>query len=453
MTVMEPTEVLARHATRLRSRELDESVREKAATCLLDAVGLALASAHDPSVAGLADVLGPTDGAGDATVWASGDRRRVLDAVLANAFAVHARFQDDNDISAYAHPGSLIVPTALSLAESAGASLDVALRAIVGGYSSMAWLGGGGRVGWTLVNRGFRGSATFGCVGAAIAAAIALGLDERSARDAVAIAADIAGGTVEPVRSGASSWRLQNATAAWRGALAAGMARGGMDGSPQALTGEKGFVAAFTGLPTPPEWEQEPTPDAILDSWVKPYPTLGDNMAAVVAACRIAAQVDPTAVVAVTIHQNAEFAAYPGTAYRGPFTRPTQAMASTAFAVSTALIGNGIDWSVYERLDDPAVARLIERTTIVPREDFAPVDGVVEVVTEDGRCLRGDAADEPRTTLYRDRSAARDAFVAGVPCTADDAAAFADALLADALDGAGGRPAADVVRAVAALGG
>jgi 2-methylcitrate dehydratase PrpD len=317
----------------------------------------------------------------------------------------------------------------------------------------MAWLGGGGRVGWTLVNRGFRGSATFGCVGAAVAASIALGLDARSTRDAVAIAADVAGGTVEPVRSGASSWRLQNATAAWRGALAAGMARAGLDGSPQALTGEKGFIAAFTGLPTPPEWQQEPTPAAILDSWVKPYPTLGDNVAAVVAARRIADEVDPGEVASVTIHQNAEFAAYPGTAYRGPFTRPTQAMASTAFAVSAALIGNGIDWSVYERLDDPVVLGLIERTTIVPHEDFAPVDGVVEVVTDDGRHLRGDAADEPCTTLYRDRAAARAAFVALAPCAAAESGAFADAVLADALDGGGERSAADVVRAAAALSG
>lgn len=441
------TELLGAYAAHVRTRPLSGEVRDKATVCLLDALGLAIMSAGDEPVRHLSALLGAAGDGPVATVWASGERLGVLEAVLANGLAVHARFHDDNDISSYSHPGSLIVPPALSLTEAHGGSLDTALRAIVAGYSTMGWLGAGGRAGWELVSRGFRGSATFGCIGAAAAASVALGLDREHARQAVAIGADLAGGTVEPVRSGASSWRLQNASAAWRGALAASMAGAGMDGSADALTGERGFLHDYVGLPVPEEWAFAPEPELILDSWVKPYPTLGDNMAVVIAARRIAAQVDAEAITEITIHQNAEFAAYPGTAYRGPFTRPAQAMASTAFAVAAMLAYGAIDYELYDRsLDDPTILRLIERTTVVPHENYAFVDGIVEVAMGEQR-LTGDASDEPRTTFYRDRPAGREAFVASTGA-GGAAERFADRLLAGA-DAAPSPSAAGLLDALA----
>lgn len=453
-----PTVLLGDYAADMRTRSLPDHVVDKAATCLLDAFALAASSANDESVLGLQRVLGgaPDGGSADggaATQWASGRRLGTLDAVLANGQAVHARFQDDCELSSFSHPGSLIVPPALGLAEAEGASLDTVLRAIVAGYSTMTWLGAHGEVGWALVSRGFRGSATFGCVGAAVAASVALGLDVTQARNAIGIAADISGGTLEPVRSGASSWRLQNATAAWRGALAALMAREGLDGSSDGLAGPRGFLHVYTERETPETWSSPPEPEAILEAWVKPYPTLGDNMGVVVAAKRVAPQIQRVdAITEITIHQNAEFAAYPGTSYRGPFTRPAQAIASTAFAVSAMLAFRRIDYDMYgQSLEDETIMRLIDRTTIVPHEDYDFVDGVVEVVL-DGERLVGDAADEPRTTFYRDLPTAREAFVDTVGGDNERSGAFADRLV-EALGSPAARSSGDVLREFSALRG
>lgn len=444
------TDLLADYAAQMRTATLPSEVRDKAATCLLDALGLALASARDEPVAGLQRLLGTTPDGPGASLWSTGRRLAVLDAVLANGLAVHARFQDDCDIPSFSHPGSLIVPPAMAEAEAEERSLEVILRAIVAGYSAMTWLGAGGRVGWALVSRGFRGSATFGCVGAAVAASVALDLDAEHARNAVAIGADISGGTVEPVRSGASSWRLQNATAAWRGALAASMAREGLDGSMDGLSGERGFLHAYTGLSTPDEWRAPPEPRMILDSWAKAYPTLGDNIGPVIAARRVAPRISADAVTEITIHQNAEFAAYPGTSYRGPFTRPAQAIASTAFAVAAMLAFGRIDYEMYERfLGDRTILRLIDCTSVVPHEDYDFVDGVVEV-SMNGERLVGDASEEPRTTFYRDRAAAREAFVGTVGVGAGAANEFADWLF-EAADSPERCSSADLVRSLASV--
>jgi 2-methylcitrate dehydratase PrpD len=446
-----PTDLLAGYAAEMRSRELSPAVIDKAATCLLDALGLSAARDRDAPVTALQGVIGAGGEQAEASLWPSGRRVGTLDAVLANAFAVHARFHDDNDISSFSHPGSLIVPPSLTLAEAGDRSLEVALRAIVAGYSAMAWLGAGGRVGWTLVSHAFRGSATFGCVGAAVAASVSLGLDRAQACNAVSIAADISGGTVEPVRSGASSRRLQNATAAWRGALAAFMGRAGLDGSADALGGPRGFLHAYTQMDPPEQWSEPPVPELILDSWVKPYPTLGDNVGVVIAARRIADRAEASAIERITIHQNAEFAAYPGTSYRGPFTRPAQAIASTAFAVAAMLAYGTIDYAMYERsLDDPVILRLIDRTSVVPHEDYAFVDGVVEL-DQNGDRLVGDASEEPRTTFYRDRAGARAAFATHLQSSDGGAEGFADRLFAAVDGGPAGGSIREVLREFAAL--
>jgi 2-methylcitrate dehydratase PrpD len=65
-------------------------------------------------------------------------------------------------------------------------------------------------------------SPTFGTIGAATARAAALGLNAAKARNAIAIAASMTGGTLEAVRL--REWRVQNGRAAHCGLVAAELA-------------------------------------------------------------------------------------------------------------------------------------------------------------------------------------------------------------------------------------
>jgi 2-methylcitrate dehydratase PrpD len=428
------TRILAEFAVRMQTKRLAPEVQTKAAVCLLDALGLAVKGGTENTAAATRALFSENAQANTATVWADGAALSMLDAILCNGVAAHAHFQDDCDMTSWSHPGSMISPVALGLAEAHGASLDTALRGLVAGYAALNWLGAEEQIGRAVVARGLRASPTLGPVGAAVAGAVVLGLDVQQTASAIGIASDMAGGTLEPVRTGADDWRVQNGSAAWRGAVAALLARGGVVGSPTALEGDKGFARAFAGTEPPPGWATAPEEATILTVWEKAFPTLGDNIAVSLAACELSSRIDdPSSITEIVVHQNAEFSSYPGTSYRGPFERRAQAMASTAFAVATSLLRGEITAEVYdEALDDPAMLRLVDCLRVQPEPDYDYVDGRVHVRHAGGE-ISAASWDLPRTLLFRDLAAARETFLGIVSPDrrTEDVAALADTLLGD----------------------
>ena len=411
-----PTERLARFVVRCGGDSLDDAMSVRSAIALLDGLGLGLAARGDSTLEAYVDIVPAiADTAKGATIWGRRATVSVLDAVAANALSVHARFQDDCDMASWAHPGSLIVPPAVSLGEFVGSDVETVLRAIACGYAVITWLGGEEIVGRGVVGRGFRASPVFGSIGAAASAAVILGLTQDQTQNALAISADLTGGVLEPVGAGADDWRLQNAMAAHRGVMSALVGQRGVIGAPRALEGPNGLLHAFAGLDeVPAAWQRDPDVTTMADVWAKPYPTLGDNMAVTAAALAIQQRgLDPAQIASVEVHQNAHFASYPGTSFRGPFVRPAQGMASTAFAVSATLLYGRMDYDIYRtRLDDAAINSIIDRLHVVPERSYSYVDGLVIVTLRDGSVVEQSAAALPRTLFYRDRVTAEEALTA-----------------------------------------
>ncbi|HUZ40632.1 MAG TPA: hypothetical protein VMU68_04475, partial [Acidimicrobiales bacterium] len=181
------------------------------------------------------------------------------------------------------------------------------------------------------------------------------------------------------------------------------------------LEGPNGLLHSFAGLnEVPHEWEVDPDPRSILSVWAKPYPTLGDNVAVVSAALALREKgLDPDTIASVEVHQNAHFASYPGTSFRGPYERPAQAMASTAYAVASTLLHGRLEYQRYTtKLQDPGTTALIERLTVVPEKSYGYVDGMVVVTLKDGSTRTQAAKDLDQTLFYRDRASAQEAFAA-----------------------------------------
>lgn len=409
-----PSNLLGEFIAECAQLSLDSPIDERARAALLDAIGLGLAGRSEQTVQAYHSLAQPiVNLRAGCRLWGDSTVVAVLDGVTGNAMATHARFQDDCDMTSWAHPGSLITPVAVGFGEALDTDLALVLRGLLCGYATLQWLGADEVVGRAVVERGFRASPTLGSIAAAATAGVLLRLDAAQARNAIAIAADITGGVLEPVRTGAADWRVQNATAAYRGALAALLAARGVDGPAQALEGATGFLPSFAGLTDiPPRWRQPPDPAAISTVWAKPYPTLGDNMAVVATVLAVRDELAPgEQVQAVTVHQNAHFASYPGTSFRGPFSRPAQAMASTAFATAATLLYGPLRYRIYrDGLADPQVAALIERIRVVPEPSYSYLDAMVELELAGGRHLRRSAAELPRTLFFRDRASATDAF-------------------------------------------
>lgn len=385
-----------------RGEPLPAPVAQKAALCLLDALGLAALAREEATVRALRGLAAPVaEGAPGARIWADGRRVGLAEAVTVNAAAVHALFQDDNDVPSWSHPASLVAPVAVSAGESVDAPLAEVLRALAVGYAGMTWLGAGERVARALIQRGIRTSPTLGTIAAAAAASSVLGLREQQAASAVGIAASITGGLLEPVRSGSDEWRLQNAHAARGGLLAAQLAGAGARGAAQGLDGPKGLMRAYAGLDAVPEWDRSPRLDSILGVWAKPWATLGDNVPAVAAAKALrdsGVQLDDIVAMKVTIWRH--YAEYPGTGYAGPFDTVAQALASTAFAVSAMLVRDALDYGVSAtRRDDPAILRLVRTVSVAPH-DGEWHEASIEAQLRDGRRVTRTCADGPRERMF-----------------------------------------------------
>ena len=405
-----PTDRLGAFVAATAGQPLPAAIAEKAAICLLDAMGLALLARSEPTAVAMRAIVTPLPGiTSGARLWADGSRAVLSEAVATNALAVHALFQDDNDVPSWSHPASLVTPVAVSVGDSIDASLAQVLRALAIGYGTMAWLGAGERVARALIRRGIRTSPTLGTVAAAATACAVFGLDAAQSTHAVGMASSMTGGILEPVASGSDEWRVQNAHAARGGLLAAQLAARGTRGAAQGLEGPKGLMRSLAGLEAVPEWDLPPTLDTILAVWAKPWATLGDNVPAVAAACALrSAGVIPDQVRHLKVTIWRAYAEYPGTSYRGPYDTTAQALASTAFAVSAMMIFGELDYAVSaQRRTDPAISRLVPRIRI-EGHDGPWHEATIEAELEDGSTLRRTCADGPRHLMFQDRVTAID---------------------------------------------
>ncbi|MCP3416573.1 MmgE/PrpD family protein [Bradyrhizobium brasilense] len=436
------TALLGTFAATTSASELSPDVATKAAICLLDSLGLALAARHEPTAAAAramsAEVL---PGPRTARIWASGKHAALSEAVLANGIAVHAHFQDDTDHDSWTHPGSLIAPVAVSLGESLDAPLRTVLTALTVGYTTLKWLGAGEVVARGLIGRGVRTSPTFGTIGAAAAAAAELGLDAPRSTSAVAIAACTTGGTLEPVRCGSDEWRVQNGRAAQGGLVAAELAARGVQGAPDALEGPKGLLRSLAGLDrTPEQWQRGPDVATMIGIMAKPFATLGDNMSAVLAAQVLYRDgIDLSQVKRITVTIWEPYTQYPGTSFKGPFTRTVQTQASTAFAVAAMLRYGRLDYEMgVEHRQDREIMALVGKTIVEPDAVGTHLDATVELEMENGARLRRTAREAPKVLVFQDEARAIEVFdsrLAGTGIPAGEGASLAAEVFASARSG------------------
>lgn len=414
MSELLPTARLGAFAAECTERDFSIEVLDNAAFCMLDAFGLGLLARREPTVEAMQSLaLSVTPQEGAARMWSNGVTTSLNSALEVNATAVHGHFHDDSDYSSWSHPGSLIVPPALCLTESIGGSLDLALRGIIAGYAAVDWLGAKEKVARALIARGIRTSPTLGTIGAAATGAAILGLGAQRGAYAIGISSSITGGLLEPVRIGADEWRVQNAHAARGGIMAAQLAEQGVVGAISGLEGPKGFLAAYTGMSeVPEEWAMEPAPDAVIRAVAKPYATLGDNMAAAIAAKLVHDDgVDISSIKSIRVTLWQPYSEYPGTDFRGPFERTAQAMASTVFAVGAMLVLGKLDYAVNRDLrQNEDILRLAGLATIEADHIGGPEDSLVEVTMFDGSIVSRHASEAPKTLLYHDRESAVSLF-------------------------------------------
>jgi len=263
----------------LRLDDVPRSVIEKAKGSILDALGVTLAGAATEPVTVLRDYAAEIGRGGPATVIGSPLHLAPPLAALVNGTAGHVDDFDDTLRSSVTvldkgsiHPTVPIFSAVLAVGEAKGIAGWDALAAYVAGVEAVS------RIADALGDRhfrsGFHNTATCGALGAAVAAARALGLPLERIATALGIAASGAAGLRD--NFGTMMKPFHEGAAARTGVMAAELAARGFSASGTILEASRGFFSAY-GDGYDPAWLDRPLGDPwVFDSpgvWIKPYPS------------------------------------------------------------------------------------------------------------------------------------------------------------------------------------
>lgn len=382
---------LAEFVARLSYAALPERIRENAKLHLLDTIGCMLAFADLPAseaVYRYGEQFAPA--ANDtATIVNRGRTTSMEIAALVNATFAHGFEMDDTDMPSVSHPGCVIIPTALAVAEAVGASGEELVTAIVAGYEAMVRVG---RAGKGMERRGYHSTAVAGPFGAAAVTASLMHCDAETTAHAFGIAASRASGIAEYGLTGGLVKRLHPGLAAQSGIQAVRLALCGMTGPAAALEGGRGLIRAITETGNVDLLKAPVEPSAVAETGFKLYSccagqhTVIDGMRLLMAEHP---EVQADAVDSIHVVQNEWEAELVGR------TKVPQdlisAQFSAAFALGLRLVRGANTLREYNasNLRDPQILGIAERVTYEAQDPGHPLEGfapsVVTVTLNDGR--------------------------------------------------------------------
>ena len=237
--------VYARFGADLSNHPVDASVLHHARRAVVDWYAAALPGAIENPGVLLERALADELDMGSARL-VLGRRATARAAALINGTAAHTVEVDDIYREAIYHPGAPVIAAALAACSAPGGDPARFWPAVIAGYEIS------NRIGATLGREHYRfwhNTGTVGTLGAAAAAACALGLDEQRFTHALATATTFAAGLQQAFRMDSMSKPLHAGRAAEGGVLAAQAATVGVTGSLDVLDGEAGLGRAMAQGP------------------------------------------------------------------------------------------------------------------------------------------------------------------------------------------------------------
>ena len=245
------TRDIAKWVANLRYDDLPPRTREVVRCAILDTVGCGIYGFETPWAKILLQWARAGGNKSEATVW--GDAKpslRAADAALVNGTSSHA-FELDDYHNAKLHPGAVVVPAALAMAEKLDSDGTRLVTAIAAGYEVMIRTSLALNPSATRL-RGWHLTGVCGPFGAAAACAVLMGLDAERTAWALGLAGTQGAGVWAFNADGAMSKRLHAGKAAHSGVLAAEIAELGFTGPTQIYEFEDGGVLkAFSDASNP----------------------------------------------------------------------------------------------------------------------------------------------------------------------------------------------------------
>jgi len=248
---------------------IPEAIIHEARRSLVNFFAVAFAGSADATIHRAIASLGRFSADGHAPIIGRSERSDILNAAALNAMSANVHDYDDTHLRTVIHPTAPVAAALLALAAESRMSGRQFLHALILGMEVECRLGNA--ISPEHYARGFHITSTCGVIGAAVATAHFLALDEVAVNDAIGCAANQACGVVETLGTMAKSLSVGNA--ARNGLLSALMAKNGFSGPADPLGGMRGFLQVYGNQPRVDElvgefgqrWE-------MASNTYKPYP-------------------------------------------------------------------------------------------------------------------------------------------------------------------------------------
>lgn len=239
---MELSRILSRYIKTTNFEDMPEEVVDFTKTCTLDYFASAFIGATTEPIKIIDAFIKEMGGDKQVSLITSG-KSSVMNAVLVNGAASHIAELDDIHKSSVIHAATVVIPTALAVAEAENKTGKDLIAAITIGYEVCY------RIGEAVTPSHYyywHNTATCGTFGAVAAAAKLLELNEEQIIHALGNAGTQAAGLWQFIEDGAMSKQLHPGKAAMNGVLSAYLSKKGFTGARQILEGDRGFFKAMS---------------------------------------------------------------------------------------------------------------------------------------------------------------------------------------------------------------
>ncbi|XJZ28715.1 MmgE/PrpD family protein [Bacillota bacterium Lsc_1132] len=236
------SKILAEYVCHTNFESLPKEVVEFTKICILDWYGSAIAGKDLEPIQAIKEMTEEWGGNEQASLI-TGGKSSIGNAILVNAAASHIVELDDIHKASIIHAGTVVIPSAVAVAEAYGLSGKELITAIVVGYE-VAY-----RIGEAVSPSHYyywHNTATCGTFGSAAAVAKLLNLNVEQTMDALGNSGSQAAGLWEFIEDGANTKQLHTAKAAYNGTIAALLAKKNFTAASKILEGRRGFFQAMS---------------------------------------------------------------------------------------------------------------------------------------------------------------------------------------------------------------
>lgn len=225
--------------------EAPEAVVEYGKLLLADTFGVAMSCQEMEHAKAIRRTLADLGSAPQCTLWGTGERAGLADAVLYNGALIHGADYDDTHVGGIVHPSAAVVSTALTVGERCGATGRQMMEAVLAGWEIIVRLALAAKGRFHDV--GFHGTGIVAPFAAACVAARLLGDSRETLVNALGVCGSQAAALQEFLRDGSWVKKLHPGWAGHSAIYALGLARNGFTGPREVFEGEFGLWNTHCG--------------------------------------------------------------------------------------------------------------------------------------------------------------------------------------------------------------